>query len=184
MKKKHLIWKLRLIFSVLTLIASLATLLLLGYGCVTAKEAQAGETELMGDTGSGTDVQPASFQMDNAQKLPFRLFELLDGYSGYQVGVLPESFSREVIDPSEIGCSETYSAQGVVGMACTGDAPDILARASEVLQSRGWVLADDGSGASGRTFIKSQGRYRWAFVSCSQVSESASLWIAYTCNGE
>lgn len=184
MKKQHDTWKLRLILSILTLATSLATLLLLGYGCVTAEEAQARETELTEEMGSGAGLRQASLQTDDAQGVPFRLFELLDGYSGYQVGVLPESFPREVIDPSEIGCSETYSAQGVVGMACMGDAADVLVRASEALQSRGWILADEGNGASGRTFVKSQGKYRWAFVSCSQVSGSASLWIAYTCDGE
>ncbi|MGN0262079.1 MAG: hypothetical protein ACI4B9_04425 [Eggerthellaceae bacterium] len=138
----------------------------------------------MENAGFEAGVQQVSLQADDAQGLPFRLFELLDGYSGYQVGVLPDSFSQEAIDPSEIGCVETYSAQGVVGMACTGNATDVLARASEALQSRGWVLADEGSGSSGRTFIKSQGKYRWAFVSCSQMPESASLWIAYTCDGE
>lgn len=184
MKKQHDTWKLRLILSILTLATSLATLVLLGYGCVTAKEAQAREPGILGSAESETGLQPVSFQTDDAQGLPFRLFELLDGYSGYQVGTLPESFSREVIDPLEIGCSETYSAQGVVGMVCMGDSADVLARASEALQSHGWMLADEGNGASGRTFIKSQGRYRWAFVSCSQVSGSASLWIAYTCDGE
>ena len=104
MKKQHDTWKLRLILSILTLATSLATLLLLGYGCVTAEEAQAREPELTEEMGSGAGLRQASLQTDDAQGVPFRLFELLDGYSGYQVGVLPESFPREVIDPSEIGC--------------------------------------------------------------------------------
>lgn len=183
MRKQHDTWKLRLILSILALAASLASLLLLGYGCVTSGEAQAREPGVVGDAGYEAGLQPVSLQADDAQGFPFRLFELLDGYSGYQAGVLPDSFSQEVIDPLEIGCMETYSAQGVVGMACMGDAPDVLAQVSEVLQSRGWVLADDGNGSSGRTFIKSQGRYRWAFISCSQMSESVSLWVAYTCVG-
>lgn len=117
--------------------------------------------------------------LEGAQNAPFAIFRLLDGFSDYESSSLPKGFAEEVLDPSGVACTACYCAEGVVGMLCKGESEGVLADAAAALEERGWLAVDGGGGVDGLTFSKDEGRYRWVYLACSQVSGSSSLWVVY-----
>lgn len=133
--------------------------------------------------GTASSVEEPGF-LEDGSRAPFALFELLDGYSDYEMNALPDGFSEEVLGPDDLGdCAACYCSDGVVGMVFEGDSEDLSDAAASVLEGKGWKLADKGPSGSGMTFLKGSGRYRWAYLACSQVSGSVSLWMAYSMEG-
>lgn len=74
----------------------------------------------------------------------------------------------------EVHVSENGTVIGLIG---DGRAEEELAVLEADMTGRGWVVASDGKGALGTTFVKRTGRYRWAFASAIDVHEASSIVV-------
>lgn len=76
---------------------------------------------------------------------------------------------------------EAQASGNVVGLVCTADFDQIEQAIQHELDGRGWQrveAAQRGNAAvRGMTFVKSDGRYRWAYCSYRQVAGATSLVV-------
>lgn len=105
---------------------------------------------------------------------PFGTLDRID--SALEVGeaVLPESFSEELhllegaddlrVDPTGM----------VVGYNVEGSEDEVLERIVSIMGDKGWTSVPLGR-VTGSTFVKSEGRYTWALVTCTQVGDCTSV---------
>ena len=86
--------------------------------------------------------------------------------------------------------SEFFPLEGVQDIRCSldahilgysqqGNVKDVLDALSESLENVGWARVRSES-SSCRSFSKSAGTYRWAFVSAAQVGESVSVVVQWS----
>lgn len=114
---------------------------------------------------------------DDAENMVFDLYRDSVGSAGEQWNRVPEGFAREVFDPDDLGCSAVVSSPGTVGMVCCGTRAEVLRRIAQLMEANGWVAVDDADALCG-TFVKSQGAYRWAYITCSEISRTASITVS------
>lgn len=91
---------------------------------------------------------------------------------------LPDGFEEEVVSTS--GASDVRSDEEarVAGFLLAGDAGTVFAELSDDMQQRGWAAVESGRAGCG-SFVKDEGRYRWAFVSCTPVGDETAVVVTY-----
>lgn len=97
-----------------------------------------------------------------------------EGFAEDAAPAVPEGFEREVV--ALAGRSEVRAAaQGeVVGYVESMSADQAFSRLSDELAGKGWVAVDGGEATCG-TFLKSEGRFRWLFATCTQAGDAAAV---------
>lgn len=91
---------------------------------------------------------------------------------------LPAGFEDEVLAVSGFADVLANPQAKAVGWSCAGTASEAFALVSADLRVRGWHAVESGM-ARGGTFFKEEGEYRWVFVMCYQIGESASVVLQY-----
>ena len=108
-----------------------------------------------------------------------KLWNLMDVISdgAPAVKMLPDGFEDELF--SSDGWREVRTAGNgtVVGLVKDGDAAEAVAQARQSMEDNGWTVAE-GSAPERVTLVKETGAHRWAFVSGTNVAQSASVVIA------
>lgn len=97
-------------------------------------------------------------------------------FVGYAIDGAPDGFEDELFPVA--GYREVrHSADGrVVGLTAAGKPSAVFERCREQMEARGWTGID--SGQSGRaTFLKEQGRYRWACLDCTEAGDDTAVVI-------
>ena len=112
---------------------------------------------------------------DEADELVFRLFEGSAGRVGAAWGELPELFAEELVDPKSLGSSDVVSASGTVAFLCNGSSQQVRETVREGLEGKGWTLVCSDEGSAGDTYVKASGRYRWAFITTSEISGTVTV---------
>ena len=87
---------------------------------------------------------------------------------------LPEGFAEEVCDLSGAQVVQADLDALVVGCEWNADAEACFAELQSRLVSRGWTMVPSGS-ATAASFVKKEGRYRWIFVSCTEIAHQTSV---------
>lgn len=88
----------------------------------------------------------------------------------------PEAFEEEVLSLAGLSEVRVDPRSSVVGFTAVGSAERAFEHAARELEVRGWTSIDSGSTTCG-SFVKGEGRYRWAFVSCVQVGSTTSVVV-------
>ncbi len=91
--------------------------------------------------------------------------------------------SEELVSISgRSGARFDESAQ-VAGWLCEGSVADVLTQVQEEFERKGWASCENNQEESNQegclSFSKSQGTYRWAFVTGTQVGSSVSVVVRY-----
>lgn len=89
---------------------------------------------------------------------------------------VPEGFEDEVLSLSGRSDVRVGAGGAVVGFCCSGTAPEVFAGVAAELAQAGWSQVESGSDIAS-TFVKPSGRYRWLFVTCTEVSGEVSVVI-------
>lgn len=142
-------------------------------GLQSVHAAAVGAECLLAAQGAGT----MSDLGDDAGNVVFDLYQDSVGSVGERWDCVPEGFAQEVFDPDDLGCSEVVSSPGTVGLVCCGTRDRVLQRVAGLMEVNGWRTADDASVLC-RTFVKSQGTYRWAYITCSEISGTVSITVS------
>lgn len=87
--------------------------------------------------------------------------------SGFEREVLPLA-GRDGVRAAEEGT--------LVGFSSATGAEATFADVSAALAERGWTAVSSGSACAG-SFVKADGSFRWAFVTCAQVGEGSSVVV-------
>lgn len=119
------------------------------------------------------------FALENPESLIFGMFSSLAHTTQCSYGTPPKAFEEEVASCSECGVDTFLIAEGLVGFERSGNKEEVYSKIDEVLLARGWSRVDTDANQGGFTYVKDEGRYRWLFLSCSEVSGSVSVWMAY-----
>lgn len=133
---------------------------------------------LLSDDGGGSSGEgSASFylgqavQIDGASGISIDSDRVMTGFSNEP----PDSFSEEVF----AGQSGWYSSSkdGVIaGFAFPSSVSSSMKQVSSWFEQKGWRSVPSGQD-SVRTFIKEQGDFRWAMVSCETVGNKVSVVV-------
>ncbi len=115
---------------------------------------------------------------DDAEELVFRLFEGNAGRLGVVWNQVPGGFSEEVVDPRCLGATDIVSSRGVVAFVCGGSVATVQDEVQESLEDNGWVAVRIDSDSPGITFVKNEGTYRWAYVTCSEISGTVTVSVS------
>lgn len=85
-----------------------------------------------------------------------------------------DAFADEVV--SLVGRSDGRIDEGsrVIGWSCDGQASEVLGATTGELERKGWKKTGNDQAACA-SFSKESGRYRWAFVMCTQIGSSVSV---------
>lgn len=88
----------------------------------------------------------------------------------------PDRFEDEVV--SLVGRGDVHvGARGrVVGFCCDKSPEAAFLEVAGILEGRGWTAVESGLAASG-SFVKEEGAYTWAFVSCVQSGSATSVVV-------
>lgn len=89
---------------------------------------------------------------------------------------VPPTFKKEVLDVPSGDDTYVNDDGSVIGFSRTESAQQTFMSIKDALESKGWVFVESGSRFAG-SFVKAAGRYRWAFVSCTQISGQTSVVI-------
>ena len=114
---------------------------------------------------------------DGGEELVFRLFEESAGYSGVSWGWVSDSFAEELFDPESLGGFDVVSAPGTVAFVCNGSFEHVRDAVCESLEGNGWTRVPSDAESMGNTFVKDRGVYRWAFVTCSEISGTVTVSV-------
>lgn len=170
----------RAMHALVALGASIACACILDASCMPGKgglqsvhAAAAGVECLLAAQGAGTMGDLG----DDAENVVFGLYRDSVGSVGERWNLAPEGFAQEVFDPDDLGCSAVVSSPGTVGLVCCGTRDGVLQRIADLMEANGWRTADDAN-ALCTTFVKSQGTYRWAYVTCSEISGTVSVTVS------
>ena len=91
---------------------------------------------------------------------------------------LPPGFADEVAQTAGWDEVRVDERGRIVGFCVFGTADAAFARLADGLVGNGWSRIESGSATCG-SFSKSDGIYRWIFVSCVQVGDSTSVVVQY-----
>ncbi len=104
---------------------------------------------------------------------------LADGWESVERAggaAVPPDFEEEVVSLSSYADVRVDVGGQVVGFL-SDERPEVeFALLSSALEDRGWVSVSSGSG-SGGSFVKENGTYIWAFISCVGVGEGTSVVV-------
>lgn len=117
--------------------------------------------------------------LENPESLIFGMFSSLAHTTQCSYGAPPEAFEEELVSCSECGVDAFLVAEGLVGFECSGNKEEAYSKLDGLLSARGWSRVETDADQGGFTYVKDEGRYRWLFLSCSEVSGSVSVWMAY-----
>lgn len=92
------------------------------------------------------------------------------------VQAVPEVFAEECLDVSWRDGVMVVPDGPLVGFIGEGAPQDLFAAVSSELCGKGWTLLESGSGTQA-TFVKDEGLYRWAYVSCAEVPGATNVVI-------
>ncbi len=101
---------------------------------------------------------------------------LAEALGGGSEADVPAWFSEELFGLQGYSDVRTVGEGAVVGFSAQGNAVDVFAQLAEAMVRKGWVLAESGISGSG-AFVKSEGRCRWAWLSCADISGSTSVVV-------
>lgn len=115
---------------------------------------------------------------DDTEELIFRLFEGNAGHLNITWNQAPEAFVEEVLDPNSLGAANVASAHGTVAFVCGGSVATVSDEVQASMEENGWTLVQVGSDSPGVTFVKGEGAYRWAYVTCSEISGTVTVSVS------
>ena len=110
------------------------------------------------------------------------LGEQRDGFLCAQDEV-PDAFTRELLSVEDVNGLRCDAASHLVGFERRCGAPEAMRQLRASLEQRGW-RAVDGLGDLCATFSKDEGACRWAFATCVQTGEGASVVVQWSENGK
>lgn len=116
---------------------------------------------------------------DEAEGLVLDLFKINAGIPDITWDQVPEDFVSEFFDPAELGCSNAMHAPGTVGMICDGDGERVLEYAVDLLEEKGWAAVPGSAEDFCVTLVKESGHYRWAYMTCSEISGTVTISISF-----
>lgn len=91
----------------------------------------------------------------------------------------PALFEGELFDVSSMSGAYWSSDAQLVSWCEKGSVEETLAALEGRLVAKGWVGVSSDS-FSCRSFVKSEGAYRWAFASAAQVGEETSVVLQWS----
>ena len=91
----------------------------------------------------------------------------------------PALFEDELFDVSSMSGAYWSSNAQLVSWCEKGSVEETLAALEGRLVAKGWVGVSSDS-SSCRSFVKSEGAYRWAFASAAQVGEETSVVLQWS----
>ena len=87
---------------------------------------------------------------------------------------VPEFFQSEIGMPAGAQNVRVDATASVIGWDMTGGSQVVLEAFIKQMENKGWSSVPLG-GVCGATFLKDEGQYRWALVSCSQFDSTTSV---------
>ena len=109
---------------------------------------------------------------------PFAVLSKIEQKASNHQGRMP----AEVVEEMGVlpGASELKADAGndVVGYVVAGDAESISREVDRMMVERGWAGVDLGL-LDGATYMKDEGEFRWALVSCTQVGSKTSVVVRF-----
>ncbi|MCL2889347.1 MAG: hypothetical protein FWE65_02865 [Eggerthellaceae bacterium] len=92
---------------------------------------------------------------------------------------LPEGFTQEIFSLTSFHDIRLSKAGGVVGLLSDEPLERVFSFCELELLRRGWIKVDSGHEACA-SFIKTQGRYSWLYLSCAEIGNGTSVLISFT----
>ena len=116
---------------------------------------------------------------DEAEGLILELFTINAGVTDVMWGQVPEGFVDEFFDPIDLSCSNVVHAPGTVGMICGGDGKGVRKKTIGLMQDKGWIVVPETEEDHCVTFVKEKGQYRWAYITCSEISGTVTVSVSF-----
>lgn len=114
---------------------------------------------------------------------PGVLHEAAAAYGRKGGDALPEGFEDEAFRLRAKEEVRVDEKSGLVGFSCDGGVDVVFESVEKELLARGWTGVDSESKGWG-SFVKSEGRYRWMFVTCVDVGGSTSVVVRFMAKEE
>ena len=124
------------------------------------------------------DPQRLQDMGDEAEDMIMGLFRGSAGPLATTWEEIPPGFADELFGPDDLGCYMTVFAPGTVGMVCDGDGEGIQEQVACLLEGHGWSEVSEARSDVCRTYVKERGSYRWAYVTCSDVSGTVTVSVS------
>lgn len=104
--------------------------------------------------------------------------EALTSETAAQAAKLPEDFEAEFFSVASCADLQVSPEAQLVGFSSEQSAVASCANLSARMQEAGWTAVASGSEVTA-SFVKKEGRYRWALLSCVDVANSTSVVLQY-----
>lgn len=99
-----------------------------------------------------------------------------ESYEMYPQRGLPASFVEELFYDPTFYCTQVSEGSSVIGFLSQDDPEAVFERCVDVLIKKGWSKVDS-SQRNSATFMKNGGKFTWAFISCTSISQDTSIVV-------
>ena len=99
-----------------------------------------------------------------------------EGYEMYAQMELPTSFAEELFYDPTFYLTQVSEGSSVIGFLSQDDPEAVFGRCVDVLSKKGWSKVDS-TQRNTATFMKSGGKFTWAFISCTSISQDTSIVV-------